>query len=437
MTHFSRRNFVFSSLKAAALLSPVVSFRGATAQSSAVKRVFFWVVPTAYPDAEAFFPTGGGRDFTLAPMMGAFEDLKSKLVVVDGIDIRNSGLKPKGNNHVRSMGKVLTAADVVAHPSDSKDGLPGGISIDQFIARSLGWRSLELYVDQNDRSHMRNRPFATGPRGFKFPILDTQQAWDAVFASVASDGPAPPEVVSALRRRRSVLDSLVADLRTFRRTLDGLEREKLDRHEDALVRAEASVASDLEMALSGEGCPGAPSRQSAGLPSQIPLRSQAHFDLMYAAFSCRLVGVGAMVFGYSGYKWPYTWLPNFTLDGNVHDQVHHRAQQQRDKFIRTASWDWAQLAAFARRLDETPEDGGTMLDNTLILALSHFGQHHRITRLPVVLLGGSAHGFETGRYLRLSRSVDNGALLTSVARWAGLDINGFGDVADSGPVPGL
>ena len=95
-----RRDFVFGSLKAALLLTPVLSLRDAKA-AAVPKRVVFWVSGGGYPDPGAFFPTGTEKSFQLSPILAGLESLKGDMVIVDGVNLRDSGLNPKGNNHIR------------------------------------------------------------------------------------------------------------------------------------------------------------------------------------------------------------------------------------------------------------------------------------------------------------------------------------------------
>ena len=68
-----------------------------------------WVNSTGYPFAEDFFPTGSGEDFQLSPILADFESVRDEIVVVDGVSIAATGPAPRGNNHVRAPGKVLTS----------------------------------------------------------------------------------------------------------------------------------------------------------------------------------------------------------------------------------------------------------------------------------------------------------------------------------------
>ena len=274
-----RRDFLINSMKAALLLSPVLSVRQAAAEAAVPKRVFFWVHCGGYPDEAAFFPSGTETDWQLSPMLQGLQSVKDELVIVKGVDIKDSGLNPKGNNHIRTVGKVLTAKNVLAHPTDSLNGEPGGISIDQLLVRDLGLASLETIVHTGASNHMRGKPFATGPNQFKVPIAPPEQAWDKVFKGFspgdAVDPAAETARLNALRARRSVLDDLTSELKRFRQELSGFEKLKLDAHEDAIRRAELSVLADLDggKPATGVEC-NVPGREATN--KYVPTRAQAH-----------------------------------------------------------------------------------------------------------------------------------------------------------------
>lgn len=420
----------------ASLLSPLLSAR-ARAQNAAPTRVLFWVFSNGYPSPDAFFPAGNGEDLGgLSPMLSGLEAVRNDIVVVDGVSIRRSGLNPRGADHLRSVGKVLTAKDLLESSVDAEnEGDPGGQSVDQVIAEARGTQSLELLVADRGRDTMREQPFAVGPRRFRVPTVDPGQAWGRLFGGFvppAGEEPAVRETrLRRLRARRSILDGAVTDLRRLRTELDGVERLKLDVHEDAIRRAELRVATDLEEA---------PPRATCALPNDnFPDRSMpglgaAHLDLLFAGFACDRVQVAGLVWGGSGYHWPYGWA-GVSVNSSIHDEVHHLAGERRDDFIRAHQWDWAQFGAFVRRLRDTPEGDGNMLDSTLVVGISHFGHHHDIERIPVVLAGNCGGRLRTGRCLRTTTT--NDTLLTSIAHLMGANIPGIGDNPTCGPLAGL
>lgn len=432
-----RREFLFSSLQAAALLSPVFSLRRAEAQAVTIpKRLFVWVSSAGYPDEQAFF-TGQPNNWQLGDILAGCAPVKDNMVVLDGVQLRDSGYNAAGANHARAPGKVVTAKDVI---DDGNEGLPGGASIDQFIAQQRGLTSLEVNItDVEGRSDesIRERPFATGANAFKIAIKPPSVAWDRMFG-----GFVPPEgdttqrdaVLRRLTTRRSLLDGLGRDLSRLRAELSGQEKLKLDIHEASIRRAEQSVLTDLGNVpppLTQCVVPQRPTNDFS-----IIHRVRAHFDTMYAAFACNRAQVGSMVWGGSGFGWRYDWLPNTNVS-DLHNDVHHQPVSQRDLYIRCARYDWQALGEFVKRLRDTPEGDGNMLDNTIVLGISHFGGHHDIRRIPCVLFGTAKGGLQTNRYLRFNTPIDNDTVLTSVARLMGVQVNGFGDDGNCGPVPGL
>lgn len=80
-----------------------------------------------------------------------------------------------------------------------------------------------------------------------------------------------------------------------------------------------------------------------------------------------------------------------------------------------AKWDWDPLRGSVERLENTDDGEGTMLDNTLVPAVSHFGLHHSMQRIPVALFGNAQGQLQTGRYVQLASPQHNDKVLTSVA----------------------
>ena len=116
------------------------------------------------------------------------------------------------------------------------------------------------------------------------------------------------------------------------------------------------------------------------------------------------------------------------------------------------NWYAQQLAAFMTRLQAIPENGGTLLDNTLIVWTTDFGNEvHGGLNVPFVLLGGAQNKFRMGRYLNVSTGPLNdkypgnavntyapsNQLLVSLMNACGVAGNTFGSTEFSGPLKGL
>lgn len=433
----NRREFIFTTAKAAALLSPVFSMRRAEAQAMVVpKRLFVWVCSAGFPDEQSFFTNGTWSPTNMGEILGYCAPVKENMVVIDGVDIRNSGYNAAGANHARAPGKVVTAADVI---DDGGEGLPGGVSIDQFVAQQLNAQSLEVNITtvegRSDES-IRERPFATGAGAFKIAIKPPSVAFDKVFGGFVppmGNNPQREALIKRLTGRRSLLDGMGQDLKRLRGQLSGMEKLKLDIHEDAIRKAELSVARDL-----GNVPPPVAKCEPPQRPAntfEIKHRFDAHFNTLFAGFACNRIRVGSMVWGGSGFSFNYNWIGKNITD--LHNDVHHQEGPQRQTYMECARDDWKRLGDFVLRLRDTPEGDGNMLDNTIVLGISHFSGHHDIRRLPCVLFGTAKGGVQGGRCLKFPTHIHNDKVLTSVARLMGVNANGFGDDQNCGPVPGL
>jgi hypothetical protein len=86
-----------------------------------------------------------------------------------------------------------------------------------------------------------------------------------------------------------------------------------------------------------------------------------------------------------------------------------------------------------QKLEATPDEGGTLLSNTLVLLCSELGDSnlHDHDRVPFVLAGGTNLGLRNGRYLdyrgkNKGKNEPHTKLLTTVANAVGVKIDSFG-----------
>ena len=85
--------------------------------------------------------------------------------------------------------------------------------------------------------------------------------------------------------------------------------------------------------------------------------------------------------------------------GGTHHILAHNAVQGGSHLVKLGKYDKFQadlLAKFITKLAETPEAGGTMLDNTIVLYGSSNSQTHVNTNYPLMLVGGENLGLRQG-----------------------------------------
>ncbi|MCB9681124.1 MAG: DUF1552 domain-containing protein [Alphaproteobacteria bacterium] len=428
---WSRRAFLGGAAATVALPYLPSLVRGARADTTPPTRVLFFFVPNGVHQAN-WGATGSGADFTLGTTLAQLDDLKSHLLVVDGMG-NAGGTDNRAGDHARGTGSFLTCQ------RPSFDGVEVGESIDQVIAAGLGdataFPSLELGVQSGGSVGICDSGYScaytqniawSGPTTPVPKITNPQVAFDRLFAG--SDGVATAE--EQLRRgiyRTSVLD-LVKDQATRLKTKVAVDdRARLDEY--------FTSVRDIERRASGVGACG----PEEDLPDSYTL--QTHPDLMLdiivSAFQCDLTRVATFMIGNAGSDQAYSFLPG--VNGGHHQLSHHQNMAANlDQLAVIDAWEVERFGRLLRRMSQIPEGSGSMLDHTIVYLSSEIGDgnRHNHDNLPVLIGGGQAVGVAGGRAVQApGQPVAN--LYLAIARAMGVDVQGGFGLDGTGPVSWL
>lgn len=243
--------------------------------------------------------------------------------------------------------------------------------------------------------------------------------------------------------RKSTLDALLPQLTRFRCVLGGESRQKLEQHEAAVRSIERQIDAAIT-ARTGEAGGAMPTIDRAAaaesfyLPAgnrwgNYPALARMQLDTTVAAFAADSTRVVALQFNKSNGRVVHSWL-DLVNKGNVwhelsHNSVSARAAVGNDRAL-VARWYAQQLAYLIKRLKETPEGDGTMLDNTLVLHVSEMGAgNHSPNDIPFLLAGRGGGAFRTGLFVDARKGGArryNNDLLAAVARGFGVPVEWFG-----------
>jgi hypothetical protein len=285
-------------------------------------------------------------------------------------------------------------------------------------------------------------------------------------ASMGAPAPAAASGDKAARYRKSVLDLVAGDVKDLQRQLGKSDRDKLDdyltsvnelqRRVDALSSPQAGAAAPV----ASSACQGIPApmdgtylgRDRAKNLYKYPDLLRAMNDLIALGCQCDLTRVITFMS-----EIPLNPQTNFSFIGvessNYHDEItHHGGNAQKLMGIQTVNTFYAQQ--FAYLLDKlagmTDPDGSSVLDNSIILFTSEFGDgdNHFHYDLPVLVAGGAGGRFKTGRHIAYPSTADrgNGAMETarrgdmplanlyiSIMQSFGMDVSTFGSVDGTTP----
>lgn len=380
-------------------------------------------------------PTGPERGFTLPEQLQPLLPWRDDCVFLKGLSMgpTDSGSHPGGAK------KLLTAVDG-----------GGGESIDRFLARTAGAMAphRHLYLGamacQNSASGDKHISYV-GPGTTAPPEDRPWQAFERLFGKKPMGGPMGTDDTEA-----SVIDAVLADLRELRGRLGDTEKAKLDLHLDGLREVERRVKSTQPPAPSCTD----PRLDTTGLdektlydPARFPQLLRAQTDLLVQAMACGLTQVGVLQCSMHTSelvmsRFPGTEMFDPGFDMRSHQASHYgpshdRTRREFSDYLKQRRWFVQQLGYLIDSLKQRPEDGGTMLDHSLVLCCSEVsdGNTHSHDDMPFLLAGRAGGRLATGRQLAYAgrRHAD---LLLSIAHAMNQRVPSFGQ-ASSGPLPGL
>jgi len=354
------------------------------------------------------FPKETGADYTLTPYLEPLRDLRSDFSVISGL---NHEQQNGANGHTSEM-TWLTAAK---HPGLA--GFKNTISIDQLIAERIG-----------TQTRFPSLILGTGSESLSWSAsgvpLPAESSPSRAFQQLFVDG-TPAEVaaqVRALKRGRSILDTVMGQAKKLRGELGHRDQEKLDEYFSAVRDLEGRLVQNEEWAQRPKP------KVDAKPPTDIQSRTDAigkmrlMQDLVVLALqtdstrtvTMRLSGMNAV-----------PEIPGVKNDW--HNLSHHGqdpAKIEELKVIELA--EFTAFADFLAKLKQTREGGRPLLDSTAVLFGSNLGNASSpsTANLPLVLAGG---GFKHGRHLAIEKDKHVFSnLFVSLAQRMGVETDRFG-----------
>jgi hypothetical protein len=196
--------------------------------------------------------------------------------------------------------------------------------------------------------------------------------------------------------RTSLLDFMREDVRRVQDQLAGPEREKFDAYVgayDGMSRRQQQLR-ELEKTLREV----APKRDDKYSTEQETLQLQAHVELAAAALIGGLTRVVTICSGLCGHAGHYRGFTDDPID--MHQMIGHGGSNGQKLLTTLRRFHLEQLVDLAKRLDAVPEGDGTMLDNTVFVYTSDFGEtHHSTGNDWAYLIVGGLGKMKTGQYV--------------------------------------
>ena len=428
----SRRHFA-KTLGSSAFLLPFLTARRAPAAPVAPRNlVIVWSLAT---NIDFWRPTSApGQPVAFGDSIQPLRQIADRVVVVDG-------LTPKSPGETHGTPQALTGKGF---------GDQGHISVDQFIAQSLGLPApLLLGVLASGESQFMNVKRSAANTGRLPANDDPRSAFAQLFGSQvpAPTGASPS---AAPLPRGKILDLSAKQIRSLQAGLGAEQKTKLDQHLEAIASLQQSVdrPPPAPMGCTKPTLPGNVSRPTD--QSQSCAVGEAHRDLMVGALGCGLTQIVGMQWGVSSLE----YLGGNNLNFDEHSAVH--TSGARDKVVAAEQFLSNWFVGLIQKLAATPDPraaGKTLIDTTLVLWTRDFGTQnpgsHINHSMPFVLAGAADYLGQSkgGRYLNFGGDnnsqtvgVRHERLLLNICEAMGVtNYAGFGEMSggDKSPLPQL
>jgi hypothetical protein len=369
----------------------------------------YWKPASAGPLAGQALPD------SLAPL----EKHKADLIVMPNLDNVGFGTGASGGHG--SYGSVYYGLE----PGKVSYKRPKGNSFDQQIATNIpkmasGRQTLPLHI-QLERSPQSNPSSPASNRCFWLngqpinPIGNPYQVYMEIFAGLSTAQPGAPAnpadmaaVQKLMLRKKSILDYVGRSLDAFKMRLGKEDKMAIDAHHESVRALEMQLQSAGAPAAGGGKCdPKAPGMIDVNDGSKYPDILDAHLTLMVDALKCGITRIATLqTSDSSGNNINFAFVPGVPAKGtgyktafrNYHDLGHNPVLGGIDHKRIVDKWFMERMAILLDRMKAVPEDGGTLLTNSLVLFGNHMqdGSNHDGNHLPWISAGSMGGFFKTG-----------------------------------------
>jgi hypothetical protein len=371
---------------------------------------------------------------TLAPLA----PLKDDILLLGNLT-HNTGraLLDGPGDHGRCCGSYLTGVQVRKTVTDIK----ASVSCDQLVADQIGrqtrFPSLEVGLEDARQAgdcdsgyscaYTNNLAWRSETQPLP-PILDPRSLFERLFG----DGAELTPEARARRQlhRRSILDFVTDDTRALRGDLGPTDQRKLDEYLGSIRAIEAQLARAERERLVDPGM-----EKPYGIPSDFAEHFRLMTDMITVAFQADLTRVVTFLVTREGTSRAYREIG--IADGH-HPLTHHRNQVElMDKVARINRYHVEQFGAWIAKLKASPENDGSLLDNSMIVYGAGLadGNAHTHHDLPTLIAGRGGNVIKTGRRVVYRRETPMCNLFLTMMDRMGARMDHFGDA--TGHLTGL
>ncbi|GGD70441.1 DUF1552 domain-containing protein [Croceicoccus mobilis] len=378
---------------------------------------------------DEYRPVGAGP-LKLTKTLEPLEPFRNKVSVITGLGHpQAAAMGDAAAGHGRSCPAFLTGTHV--RQTEGPD-IRAGISMDQVFAQHLGdatqLSSLELGIDQASLLGSCDINYSCAyTNGISWLTPTVPLPVDAnprtVFERLFGDGDALDEKSrqARLRKQASILDFVMEDTARLSGQLGQADRHKLEEYLDA-TRA---IEKRIERAKSAAPIANVDDfTQPAGIPDDFAEHVKLMIDLQVLAMQADITRVGTFMIGREISNRTY---PEIGVPDSHHMLSHHgKSPEKMAQLAKINRYHMEFFAYYLTKMQETKDGEGSLLDRTLVIRGSAFGDSndHDYMDLPVVLAGGLIQG---GAHVEVEHGTSMSNLMLAGLNLLDVPATSFGD----------
>ena len=360
-----------------------------------------------------FFPEKPGKGYELSPYLKVLEPFRNEFTVFSGVS------HPDVDGSHSSENCFLTAAP---HPANG--GFRNSISLDQFMADRVGVQTRFPSITLGVNVNKGQRSLTWTGAGVMIACEDSAaQVYKRLFLQGT-----PEEVerqVGRLKLGESILDSVAGHAGGLKQALGAQDRARLDQYETGVRELERRMV--LSQAWERKPKPSTKEPQPVD-----PAESRAYMEktrimydiarLAFATDSTRLITLFL-----DSTNSPAIDIKGMEITDGYHNLSHHGKSESKLKQLEAIdTWHMKLLAELFGKLQNAQEGTETLLDRSMVLYGSNFGDanKHTTNNMPVLLAGG---GFKHGQHLAFdtNRNYPLPNLFVSMLQRMGIETDKF------------
>jgi hypothetical protein len=430
--HLSRRTVLRGGSVALALpfLDAMVPAATALAQTAAAPKLragFFYLPHGAImnntpfgKEVDGWTSSGSGADFKLGNTVAPLEPFKHHLTTFENIENKAP------NNSVHTLNPATWLSCV--SPDTSAKGASLAITLDQLVAQRIGQEtalpSMEIASETTVQIAAGNGGFYSVTTSYAAPNKPLPMEYNPrkVFIQLMGEFDTVAERDLLLRKNASLLDMIADRTNALRRDLGPGDQRALSDYLDTVNELERRVKLASATDMGDIEVPPAP----LGVQDDFDLQIKLLFDLISVAYQADMTRVVTFAMAAEGTDRSY---PNLGIPGGFHPVSHHTNTRERiDELLKIQRYHMERFADFVKKLADTKDGDGSVLDHSLFLYGSNMGNSnaHDNYPLPEILLGGANGRHKGGKNLKLPERTPLANLHLSILEKLGIEQEKFG-----------